>query len=682
MTSSTTTTMPMRALRSLRLLPARLLARLLTAMVAVAIAMAIPGATPGKLSAQSQPSLPTTDISKDTGKGQPPAVAGFVPPDTIVFLHLPDITATLNGFQGSNLRKIFLSPEGQAVAGSVWASVEKLATDPLVFSDIEQKDPAAVEKKKREFFNEKVNAAMQIMIPALPLLDGEAFIAWSGLNAPGAPMRLSGRVILGLRPKNGPAAFTSYAAFITGKLKEAGQDLSRVTGTDTVEGVTYSYLALPVVAIVPKDNVPADPANKDRRLCFAIYKDWVLIAVGERGLADFIQRATGTGDGGLAKAPDVVQTWQKLYAAPDSQGFVAVQPLLKNLDALVTDPQIRETLRRMWTRDMGISAFSARFNGALIEDRYATTLTSGGTGAPGSTGAGTNMTRNQYDKPCAFTTMRYTSPATVGYLARCIDFARTLRDIEADKDDTLGMAEPLKRFRSGLSQIGIKVESLAEAMGDEFAVVVDSDGTAIPEAAFIVPLVKPENFAPLAEFATKYLGVNGLEDDALTFKLGTIDKYTVVEVSYPRSPMIPTTVVTLAGGPVFGIFSSRKTAERHLTKPAAATTVMDQPEFKTALPGGAAELKGAAALTYVNTPAVTAQAFPLMRMMYGIYIAPNLAGSAPALARLTLPDTLIVPQLTTGWAATVRLEDNALVVHSLSGIGNPVSSAMGTALIS
>ncbi|PTY00910.1 hypothetical protein DB346_14985 [Verrucomicrobia bacterium LW23] len=595
-------------------------------------------AVPGLISCPAQDTT-TADAA--------PKVAEYLPDSTILFLHLSDVSATAKAYEGSNLKKIIDAPETAALWDASWAALKR----------------AAGEKAGGEAsFNKGLAEFLDITKPLLPVLDGEAFISWSGINM--GPTKtvlpVSGFLIAGVKPKD-IASYDKYVEEVKGKLKAKGMDLTAFSGTGTAEGVAYDFLTGPRYG---KD-------NKEARVIFAKYNGWVLIAVGESALTDFVQRASGKKAGGnLAGDPLAKKAWTKLHANADTHILFNVPPLMKTL-AQIPAPEIKSALNNPGLKMMGAVGASAKFVGPLIEDRY----------------AAVTLPYEKFDvakiaKPCPFSTLKYTSPATLIYAAQTFNLPAIVEMYNTmefeENGQTIKISDYITQARDALKQMNLDFDAILAAFGEENAFLLDWDGKGLPELGIFFPLSKPENLVPLYTLALAQLGDKPKEIEKVTITVDEIGGNKVAYISYQEAQMIPPTVVTL-GGPVLGIFSSKEAAERYLTKPAAATSVADQPALKQVLPGGITG-KGYTGATYVNTPAIINQSAPMLRSAYGSFAAPMLENDAPEFAKLTLPETLTVPDLITAWAMTQTFEGDTAVTFSTSGIGNQLIPVYGLAV--
>ncbi|HSI83144.1 MAG TPA: hypothetical protein VK970_05130, partial [Candidatus Methylacidiphilales bacterium] len=289
---------------------------------------------------------------------------------------------------------------------------------------------------------------------------------------------------------------------------------------------------------------------------------------------------------------------------------------------------------------------------------------------------------SKFSKPCAFESVKYTSPATVLYAAQSWDAPALLQLYSTmefeERGQKVNIGELINKGRENLKKVNLDLDSIVAAFGDENAVVLDWDGKSLPEAGLFMKLAKPENLVPVYTLALAGIGDKPREFGKVTLTVDTLAGNKVAYISYPEAPVpVPPTVVTL-GGPVFGVFSNKEAAERYLSKPAAPTSVVDQAQFKEVLPGGLTG-KGYIGITYLNTPTILNQASPHLRKAYGDY-SPMMTDSVPEFASLTFPDKLVVPDLITAWVLTQKFEGDVAVSVSNSGIGNQLIPIYTTAI--
>ncbi|HSI86675.1 MAG: hypothetical protein ACAI35_27645 [Candidatus Methylacidiphilales bacterium] len=572
----------------------------------------------------------------------PPAVAGFLPESTLLFLHIPDGSATKSRYETSNLRKFLTSPETLTTAQALWESIEMRATStPMGFDG----------------FRQNLKEAKEVLGPVIPLLDGEAFIALTGVNSSDSVFPFKYQVIAGIKPKSGTAGYDAYVDLVKSRLKLKNIDTAPNVGQDTVEGVSYDFAS-----------PPSDKTDKSKRVCFAKYDGWVLISIGEASLADFLQRATCKNKtSSFASNPGIKKGWQSFHKNADAEIMANVPPLIALLEKSSPDKQ-SATILDAHTKSLAAYGMSCVFKNGLIEDRTVEIHT-----------PGTEFSTSKLAAPCDFSTLKYTSPQTVIYMARSLNLPAILKAYESTTipgnypPQTLG--EIVSQMRDGAKNENLDLDAAIAAFGNEAALIIDSDTSKpLPEAGIFVKLQKPDDLLPFYKYILDKVG-DRLEIDRYYLKQDTVGGYKVLLINYKDVAFLPPTVVTMGGGPVFGIFSSKDAARRYLTEPAATSTVADQAEFKTVFPDGLAGCTGA---FFMNSPVILRQAAPTLRSLYGSYTSPYFGQRFPALANLTLPETLVAPDLVTGWSIRYKAADNVGVTSSLSGIGNQLNPLIAT----
>ncbi|MEZ0298320.1 MAG: hypothetical protein ACAI35_17865 [Candidatus Methylacidiphilales bacterium] len=591
---------------------------------------------------QGEP-LPELPLAK-----APPRIAEVLPGDVILFLHLPDVTATLKAYEGSDLKKAVEAPETVVMRETLWATLGRWI-------------PNFDEKGVPISGKEKLDQFAAIALQATPLLQGEAFIAWSGVNSSPEKdtLRFSGKIIAGVKPKAGTGVYDAYVSVVKALLIARGNNLSEMTGSDTVEGVPYEYMLGPGPRF--------DRQYKEKRLCFAKYNGWVLISAGESGLADFIQRSSGKKQGSLAELASARKSWGQLHADADGQMIIDVAGVRKTVRELNAPTKAVILLDSILDQGTSIMSWSAKFRGPLLEDRYSNTM------LPKST-----IYRAVFGKPCTFDTLRYTTPSTVLYSAIHMDWPALMKALPELDTEEENISDYAEEARAELATLKLNLDDIVAALGSELCVVADFEANRGPEAAILLRLSKPEKLEELFAKALEGFEQNsdlGIEEIKTRATTETIGEFKVLVISYPKYPKIRPTIVTVGGWlaqPVLGIFSSRAAAVRLLTQPPASKTVADQPFFQVALPGG---FKEYSALTYIDTPVMLNQSEPGLRKLFSVFVnfIPKIH-LMPELANLTLPKKLVLPDLMGAQIEAEQMgpDGDMTISTSLSGAGNQI----------
>lgn len=567
-------------------------------------------------------------------KTEEASIVSALPEDTILFAHIPDGTASFNRYQESNLKKIVESPELKFL--KAWAlNLGDSKLDPSQKEDL---------VKTQDLFNLLARS-----------LDGESFIAvlpvdLKNLKGPGLKEI---PVILGLRPKEGPAG----ADAVIGKIKELlGKDIDIAPkGNGLHDGISYQWVDCP----------------RGVRICEARISDWSITTLSEPTLQIFIDRfQKKINSPSLADAASYKMLRGRLERGEDALVYVNIQTSLEMTqlaleESAVPKGIVSNALNQF--RFLSAAGLSVRFRKNQVEDTLIAL-------APQATRPDLG---HNYD-PCAFKTIKFTSPDTLAYFAKNFDarkqYEYTLKTYQSTAPESY---KDLKSINESVSASGLDLDkNILDAVGPEIGLTLDwPKDNAFPDLALFVELAHPEDFKPVTDLLIK--DIEPLTESK-TAKDGKIISPTGMIVdgqagswqlkTFRFTKTLPVSPTLATGNNFCALFLTEQGAHRTLDKgDGASPGLKENPQFKSS----GADIDSACSFLFVDMTQLTNRIYDTARPYYNMALAfsPDLQKT---LKNFKPPASLGFVQPLGCWTLTSHVDNEAFTTRSKSGIGTPI----------
>jgi hypothetical protein len=541
------------------------------------------------------------------------AAADLVPGDTLVFATIPNAAAIATDYQTSHLKELFDSPNVQPAANSLVNLIGQKNVD--------------------------------LLQAFLPELSGQSFLAVTHYE-PANPSQAG--LIAGLKPKPGVGNFQAFVDKLKAAYPQAVAQAT--TGAGQIEGLDYQWIK--------------GPGATDK-ICVAQYRGWIITAWGESSLQDWWERLQKKSTApSLSANADYQKSLARVGANSEAILYVDFHTVLGMMQKQLagSNPQIN-ALAQKW-QALGGGMIGTRFEHGEIADHFSLLLPRAAQAASGISGT-----------PCAFDTLKFTSPDTRFYWARSLNAGQIWKNLQ---DQTATAANPmLSGWITGL-QSWAQSENLdlqhnvIDALGDEASLQVEwgSDVT-YPEVGIFAKLAKPDDFKPVVAAVI----------DTLRKQYGTIavvneinsnnQNFATLKFVQPL-PISPTIT---EDGPYFGLFLTENQAVRSFQRD-ASVGLLNDPHFKAQIGD---KRNGASEILFFDSPQFLDRAYQTAMPYLSLAAMVNRTlGSL--LQNRTLPPNLqwLAPIGT--WSMVVSYDDDGTQGYSISGIGNQgifLSGALG-----
>ncbi len=548
------------------------------------------------------------------------AAADLVPSDTVVFATIPNAAAITADYETSHLKQIVDSPNAKPLLDTI--------------------------------SNQIGGKNLELLQAFLPCLSGQSFIALTHFD-PNNPVQAG--LIAGLKPKPGLGDFNGFID----KLKAAYPDAlaQGTTGSGQVEGLDYQWIKGP---------------NAPDKICVAQYRGWIITAWGEASLQDWWDRL-----GKKASTPSLSQNaaYQKslLRVGKDSETILyidsqsALGMLQKHLAS--TNPAQGTYLAKKW-QALGAMMVGTRFEDGDIADHFSMLI-------PAQAQRDAGMTAG----PCAFDTLKFTSPDTEFYWARSLDFGQAWKDLQEQSSQAPGTNPVVDAGISSLQNWAQNEKldlqhNVIDPLGKEISFQLEwgSDAT-YPEAGLFVKLDKPDDFKPTIAAIVDTIRQR-FETSAVVNEISA-NGHNFATLKFVQPLPISPTITE--DGPYFGIFLTENQAARSFQRDESVGLLNDA-GFKRQIGDRKAD---ASQLIFFNSPKFldrtyqTAMPYLSLAAMFNPTLGSALKGR-------NLPPDLQWLAPIDSWSVAVSSDDEGVKGYSVSGIGNQgifITGGLGAASV-
>ena len=534
------------------------------------------------------------------------SAAELVPANTLVFATIPNGANIIEGYQGSQAKLLFTSPNMK----------------PLHDELVQVLGPKNVD----------------LIHTFLPNLSGQSFIAITQFD-PDHPDNIG--FIAAMKPK---AGLGDFGAFLD-KLKAAYPDLLKTakTGKGNVENHDYDWIMEP---------------GMSEKVCVANISGWIVTTLGEPSLQDWIERLEKhSTTSSLADNGDYRASLARIGDDPMSVAYINYHDAMGLMQKQLSkaDPKTGDLFAKRF-KDMGGAAVGTRIENGQIVDRYSFLM-------PRQAQLDAGMSAD----PCPFDTLKFTSHDTRLYWASSFNWKQYYANLKEQLNAQLS-SNPLGGMATGMAQgwfrqAGIDVQhNIVDALGPEISVQAEwNDGTNFPEIGFFAKLDHPDDFKPVIgaildavrkQYATsavvKEINLNGQNFATLNF--------------VPVGVLSPTIT---EDGPYFGLFLTANQAVRSFQRDPSQTLAQND-NFKQQIGD---QRNGAQQVIYFDSPYMLNRAYKLglpylsMAAMFNKDVSNALQGHQ-------LPDDLTWLQPMGTWSCVFKNDDSGIEASSSSGIGN------------
>jgi hypothetical protein len=555
-------------------------------------------------------------------------LAQILPSDTVLLAHIPNGALTGVAYQNSKLKKVLESEELQGLMAMAMAEAMKAMPE-------EQRKHLEEAQALAEMF--KTN------------LSGECFIAVLDVNMDEPS---ENGVLFGLRPIPGLGNMDAFVSKVKEKVKAALED--QETGTATYGGVKYEWIQL-----------SSDEIDADIRLCQGTVAGWNITAIGEAALKQFIDRANRPSSPSLQDNLHYKAIETQIGPGNNAKFYLSFDRVLEKVFEKLEDlPEFADEAS-LWRDLYGpMSAFGAgmKFKGnGDIEDTWVTLMPKDKRPNLGA-----------MFEPCAFKTLKYTSPNTILYTAQNIDWKKYWDYIVKLYSSSPELSRAVEMVPGIVNTVGLDWnKNILEAIGPEVALQVDWPSKAtIPIGGIYLQVANEKNFKPVIDFIVKSAAEYRHEQNALGTWMDLDVKGTKLKVfrliQPPDSPAPPVKVAPtmIVSGDMFGVFISEEAASSMLLADAKGV-VTQQESFKSL----GLSTAGASSLIYVDMQKIVGRTYsmaaPMVKM--AAMFSPELA---PYVEQADLPEKLSFSDELGSWTMTGVMNNDGGVARSVSSVGN------------
>ena len=541
------------------------------------------------------------------------AGASLVPADTVFYAAIPNGMSIAASYETSQLKKLIDAPEAKPLL--------QLVTDRIGSQNI---------GLLQEFG---------------PNLSGQSFIAVTHFD-PAQPAQLG--LIAALKPK---AGFGNFDHFVADLRAAYPQFFAQGTmGKAQVGGLDYQWIMGP---------------GASNKICVAQTQGWIVTTWGEAPLLDWWQRWQKKGNGpSLAQNPDYVKAEHRVGVSEQARIYVNSQALMAPLtQKLGAGNPARTDYFQKRFQDFGPLSSGTSFAHGEITDHFSV-LNAGA--QPSDAGWGIS--------PCAFDTLKFTSPDTRFYFATSVDFTKVWQNWQ-DQAASAPANGPgnlawLGNLLSWAQSHHLDLQrNVLSPLGHEISLQMEwSADNSYPDIGAMVKVDKPDDFKPTISAILDTLR----QKYALTAVVNEInsDGQNFATLKFVRNLPISPTITE--DGPYFGIFLTENHAVRAFKRD-LSVGLANNPDFMRQIGD---RRKGASALAFLDSPQLLDRAYQT-----ALPYLPLAAMVNPAVARVvqggSLPANLSWLSPMGTWAYVLTPDAQGFQATSSSGMGNQGIFAAG-----
>jgi hypothetical protein len=558
----------------------------------------------------------------------PLTAASYLPGNTVLYVSVPDASATRKAYELSHLKKVIASPELGSLWTVLWGEVSRQARP----EDKQNIDKAA---KVWELFDRN--------------LTGEIFLAVTAVDFE-QPDKVG--FVAGLRPKQG---LGDIAPLIEQLKKDAAEALKDAkNGKSTHEGVEYEWWDI----------------DGKIKVCLAAVGPWEVLAVNETALFDFIDRlhSKGKTPGALADATAYKSVLARMKGRQDIITYIGIDSfqdkLVKLLESKGGNKNSAAGLKKIYSQFTGFG-WGVRFEDGRIRESIVTLMPKA-----------TRPDLGKFYEPCAFKNLDMAGPQTYLYVGQSIDVPKYwnyVRDLY--KDTTPQAAEAMNQVTEYAKAQGLDFDkNVLNALGNEFALLIDwPDDALFPDVALVIDVARPDDLKPTIAAILKNLDplvASGMVP--MTLSDSKAGSYDLKVVRTKQAPMISPSLIV--SGDKFGIFLTESGAKRLLEHKNGSPLAKEA--LFTSLGGD--DLKGVESLAYVNLGGLIDRTYLATKPFVGMA-----AAFSPDLQKILgdskLPNKLSFTGDLGGSLLRTRVDDKGSTAICISNAGNlPIVAAVAS----
>jgi len=534
------------------------------------------------------------------------SAAQLVPSDTLFFATIPNAGKIAADYQTSRLKQLIGTPQ----------------TQPLLDSLTRLIGPKNVD----------------LIQSFLPELSGQSFVALTHFDID-HPAKVG--LIAGLQPKAGLGNFNAFVDKIKAAYPEA--IAQGTTGKGQIEDLNYQWIS--------------GPGAPDK-ICVAQYRGWIITSWGEASLRDWWERLNKKSTSpSLAQNDSYKTSLDRVGKNSEALVYINYHTLL----TLVQDgigkgnPLLATYMGKQW-QGLGAAALGARFENGEIADHFSTLMSHDAQVAAGISAA-----------PCAFETLKFTSPDTLFYWGSSFNWAETWKRLQEQADPSLGvnpvMETVLTSLQSWAKSENIDVQhNIIDPIGNEISLQSEwSNDVPYPEVGLFIKLAKPDDFKPTVAAILDTLRKNYSQQLLVNEIPSNGQNFATIKLIQP----FPFTPTITEDGPYFGLFLTENQAVRSFTRD-ASIGLLSNADFNRQI---GANRKDASQIMFIDTPRLLNRSYQTA-MPYLSLAAMFNPRIGALLQNQSLPPNLdwLAPMGT--WSFVGSFDNDGMKGYSISGVGN------------